>query len=252
MQHAVGDLLCAWHDLVLGGRCSVCAEPGPALCRRCGSDLRPEPFPAWPTPTPAGLLLPVAAAEYAGAVREIVVAHKERNRLALARPLGKLLAAAVADVLRRSEEGSTAPSPGDPVLLVPVPSHPAVVRSRRHDPLLRVARSATAVLRDQGVPARVDRRLRLVRRPEDQAGLGARSRSANVRGTMRARPRVPVTGERLVLVDDVITTGATLREAQRAMGEAGRGPLGAATVAATQRRGTVRGSVDFGVRLPDG
>jgi predicted amidophosphoribosyltransferase len=227
------DLVVAWHDLVLGGACTVCSGPGPALCAPCRAGLRATPFAAWPTPTPPGLVLPVAAAAYDGAVRDLVVAHKERHRLALARPLGGLLAAAVLGLCEAA--GVEAGRDGRPVLLVPVPSHPSVVRERRHDPLLRTARCAAGELRRHGVPARVDRPLRVLRRPGDQAGLDARGRAENVRGTLAARPGRPAPAGTLVLVDDVVTTGATLREAQRALEAAGLVVTGAATVAATRR-----------------
>lgn len=227
---AVRDLTAAWHDLVLGGACAACEEPGPALCAGCRHGLRPRPFEAWPSPTPEGLVLPMAAAEYAGDVRALVVAHKEHHRLALARPLGELLAAAVLGVL-------DATGAGGPVHLVPVPSHPAVVRARRHDPLLRSTRCAAARLRRGGLEATVVRRLRVARRPGDQAGLDAGARAANVHDTLRARS-APVRSEggSWVVVDDVVTTGATLREAQRALEESGLVVTGAATVAATRRR----------------
>jgi predicted amidophosphoribosyltransferase len=78
----------------------------------------------------------------------------------------------------------------------------------------------------------VARLLRAVRRVEDQAGLGAAARQVNLRDTMRARPHPgPV-----VLVDDVVTTGATTREAQRALEASGVEVVGIAVIAATQRR----------------
>lgn len=223
-------MLDAWFDLVLGSRCSGCAEPGRALCRSCDSALVPRPVAAWPTPSPPGLVLPVAAAAYDGLVRALVVDHKEHGRLALARHLGRLLAAAV-------EEAARAAGARGGVALVPVPSHPSVVRGRGHDPLLRVARAAAAELRGRGTDAVVGRLLAVGGRPGDQAGLTAEERAANLQGRFRAR-----SGSRgdvartLLLVDDVITTGATLREAQRALEAEGLVPRAAATVAATRRR----------------
>lgn len=187
---------------------------------------------------------PTSAGEYAPPLRALVVDHKEHGRLALARPLGRLLATAVLDAWRASR-GSAWP----PVLqLVPVPSHPAVVRSRGHDPLLRVSRASAAALRRDGARAGVVPLLRVAARPGDQAGLDAQERARNVHGRFEVRTprrgadrpalgRVPV-----VLVDDVITTGATLREAQRALAEAGIVPIGAATVAATRRRSPPHGA----------
>jgi predicted amidophosphoribosyltransferase len=169
--------------------------------------------------------------EYADPLRRLLLDHKEHGRLALARPLGRLLAVAVLDVWRAAE-GDRWP----PVLdLVPVPSHPAVVRSRGHDPLLRLTRQAAGALRGDGARVRVKAVLRVTARPGDQADLGAVARAANVHGRFAARPRW-VADRPVVLVDDVVTTGATLREAQRALEAVGTTPIGAATVAATRRR----------------
>jgi predicted amidophosphoribosyltransferase len=219
------EVVDAGYDLVLGSVCCACSVRGRPLCRSCERALPDRPRDAWPTPVPPGLVQPVAVGDYAGVLRDLVLAHKEHGRLALARPLGRLLAAAA----------SAWSVTGEPLHLVPVPSHPAVVRGRGHDPLLRLTRHATGVLRRQGVPARVVRVLELNGRPQDQARLGYAAREANLRGKFRAvRPgRV----QTLVLVDDVITTGATLREAQRALEDAGFTVRGAATVAATRRTG---------------
>jgi predicted amidophosphoribosyltransferase len=226
----------AWLDLVLGSRCATCGRPGRALCLRCDAALVARPRVAWPTPSPPGLVLPVAALDYEDAVRAVVVAHKEHGRLALARPLGRLLAAAVAEVGRLGM-----PADGVPGLdLVPVPSHASVVRDRGHDPLLRLVRVAAAELRRDGADVAVRRLLRVRHRPEDQAALTAQERAANLQDRFTCVPRGAggrAAGRWLVLVDDVITTGATLREAQRAL-EAGGGlrVQAAATVAATRRR----------------
>lgn len=224
-------------DLVLGSCCAVCARPGRLLCPHCSRSLPRVARTSWPTPCPAGLVRPVAAGEYDGPLKEMVNAHKEHHQLALARPLGDLLALAVA------EHAGTAPC-----FLVPVPSRPSVVRGRGHDPLLRVARRAAVRLRGQGSTVRVVQALRSAGAVQDQAGLGARERQQNLAGSIlspptraarlvRAQQRAPAL--RVVLVDDVVTTGATLREAQRALEDAGVRVAGAATVAATRRRGSL-------------
>jgi len=225
-------------DLVLGSVCAVCGRPGRVLCPRCRAALPRHGAPAWPTPAPAGLAPPFAAGEYGGPLRALVNAHKERRAFALARPLGHVLAAAVADLVHAV--GWEAGEPGTVrVVLVPVPSRPAVVRSRGHDPLLRLTRHAAARLRQDGRPAAVHRLLRPARAVRDQAGLDAGDRATNLAGSLRAtRPAGPDGRGRpgLVVVDDVLTTGATAREAQRALEADGHRVLGIATVAATRRR----------------
>lgn len=214
-------------DLLLGSRCVVCGDPGRALCRRCTLLLPRVGRVCWPTPTPAGLALPVSAGEYDGALRLLVNAHKERARFALARPLGLLLAAAVASL-------PSAPD-GAGRVLVPVPSRARVVRSRGHDPMLRVARAAAARLRQRGEPTRVAGLLRSTRQAQDQTGLTSGERMMNLAGSMRC-VRAPGDPRAVVVVDDVLTTGATAREAQRALEDAGVPVAGIATVAATRRR----------------
>lgn len=230
-------MLDAWLDLLLGSRCSACERPGRALCPGCAAKLPTRAAQSWPTPTPPGLVPPWSTGEYAAPLRNLVVDHKEHGRLALARPLGRLLAVAALAA------HGTSTGPGTGMQLVPVPSHPAVVRSRGQDPLLRITHQAAVELRRRGVAVSVRPALRVVARPGDQAGLGAEDRARNVAGRFRlregvVRPDVPV-----LIVDDVVTTGATLREAQRALEDCRVLPFAAATVAATRRRNASGGTI---------
>ncbi len=164
-------------------------------------------------------------ADYEGAVRAAVVAMKEHGRTGLLAPMADALAGATALVLLD-------PVVTDRVRLVPVPSSPQARRARDTDAVEDLARGAARRLRAAGVDAGVSRLLRPARRRADQAGLSAGARAANLAGSLTARrTRVPV-----VVVDDVVTTGATLAESARALREAGVTVLGAATVAATVRR----------------
>jgi predicted amidophosphoribosyltransferase len=170
-----------------------------------------------PHPVPAGLPV-LAAATYEGAVRSALLAFKERGRRDLAGSLADLLARCVIS------------APRVPCLLVPVPSAPDVARSRGGDHMLRLARATGRRCPN----TRVVTPLRLARSVRDSAGLGATARSANLHGAMRATaPRHPAAA---LLVDDIVTTGATLREAARALAAAGWQVSGAAVIAATQRR----------------
>jgi len=217
-------------DLVLGETCAGCDRPGLAWCSDCAPSLTGLPFATRPDPCPLGLPEVWAAAAYHGVVRQAVVAHKEESRLALTKPLGAALALAVMGLLA----GGDAPSKH--VGLVPVPSRRAVVRERGHDPLLRTTRAAVRSLRRAGVDASVRPVLRVSRHVVDQAGLDAAHRRANLAGAFVAAPRrrTPIDG--WIVVDDVITTGATIEEAATALTTSGRPVLGAAVVAATQRR----------------
>jgi predicted amidophosphoribosyltransferase len=217
-------------DLLLGGRCVGCERPGRALCPGCRSQLPDTPWLAWPDPTPGGLAPPWAAAAYVDLVRAVLLAHKERRVAGLTVPLARVLAASV--------EAAAAP----PRLLVPVPSRPGATRVRGHDPLLAVVRRAARLLPGTTV-APILRSRGGVR---DQAGLTAAERAANLHGSMwcpdSGLRRVAGRRLRVVVCDDVLTTGATAREAQRALAAAGVPVAAIATVAATPRRGRDRGA----------
>jgi predicted amidophosphoribosyltransferase len=228
MRSWAGSLSDAGRDLVLGSACVGCGTPGRVLCRRCDDSLPTSGRVCWPTPAPPGLALPFAAGEYDGLLKALVNQHKERGVFSLAAPLGRILCGVVADLLVQ------AGVPAGPVWLVPVPSRRAVVRHRGHDPLLRVARCAARLLRRNGVGATVCRALVTVARVRDQALLDAADRAVNLQGSLSSR-RIRSPSGPVVVVDDVITTGATAREAQRAL-EAGGFPVhGVAAVAATRR-----------------
>jgi predicted amidophosphoribosyltransferase len=218
-------------DLLLGGACVGCERPGRPLCRGCEADLPDRAEPAWPTPVPPGLVTPFAAASYDDTVREALLAHKERRVLALARPLSGLMAAAVT---------SAVPDPGA-VLLVPVPSRPGAVRARGHDPTYTLVVGAARRLRSLRYAASPARLLMSRGGVVDQAGLDAASRAANLAGSMACPSsrlaRVAGARATVVVCDDVLTTGATAREAQRALEAAGVPVAAVATVAATRRRG---------------
>nr|WP_227463602.1 phosphoribosyltransferase family protein [Nocardioides lijunqiniae] len=220
--------------MLLGGRCVGCEAPGRPLCRACEAGLPSSPAPAWPTPVPPGLVTPWAAGSYDGVPRALVLALKERRVLALARPLAGLLAQAVA----AATDGLAGP-----VVLVPVPSRSASVRARGHDPTATVTGLAATRLRARGADVAAYRLLRSRPGVLDQSGLGAAARAANLAGSMACRPhalralarRVP--RARFVVCDDVLTTGSTAREAQRALESVGLVVVAVATVAATRRRG---------------
>jgi predicted amidophosphoribosyltransferase len=214
----LADVPLALLDLVLPRTCAGCRLPGRALCAGCAADLARGAHLTRPQPCPPGLPLLAAAARYDGAVRAVLLAHKEQGRLGLVRPLGAALAGAVALL-----------APPSGAVLVPVPSSPAAVRERGQDHARRLARAAGRRAGLRVVPLLVPRRA-----VADQAGLDAAGRAANLAGALVSRRRLD--GRVVVVVDDVVTTGATLAEAARALRAAGATVHGAAVVAATVRR----------------
>lgn len=166
--------------------------------------------------------------------------------VALSQQLGAALArsalAAAASAGRPVPARSSGPRAGvvrarDPMLLVPVPARRAALRSRGFDPTGQLARVASAQLCRWGFAARHAASLRYARAVADQAGLDVAGRAANVAGALEAAPGGASLADRtLILVDDVITTGATLAEAARGLRAAGAPACCSATIAATPRR----------------
>jgi predicted amidophosphoribosyltransferase len=159
-------------------------------------------------------------------VRAALLAYKERGRRDLVAPLADLLATSVFGVLDQQR------APPGRVLLVPVPSVRSAAAVRGGDHVARLARR-TAVR--TGLRVAPDA-LALTRSPQDSAGLGIAERAANLAHAMVARS--PAVRAGAVVVDDIVTTGATLGEAARALAAAGWPVIGAAVVAATPRRST--------------
>ena len=225
----IAALAGALADLVLPRTCAGCGIPGRALCDRCAL-LLARPRPAAPRRFPWGFPPTVAAGAYAGPVRPAVLAFKERGRSELAVPLGAALALSVAALL------AAVPGPPMPVALVPVPSSREALRSRGRDHVRELTARAVVELRAAGVPASEFRLLTRRGRVRDSAGLSAAQRRANLAGTFVQVARRP--SGLLVLVDDVVTSGATLTEAAVVLAADGRPddpPVLAAVVAATPR-----------------
>lgn len=202
--------------VLLPVRCAGCGANDRVFCAPCRDELRmhhPMLLEFEALPAVASTL------RYEGAARRAILALKEQGRTDVARHLAPALAAALAAVI-----GATAAS--GPVELVTVPSSRAAFRRRGFEPI--------AVLL-QRVGITVDRPvLRWMRDTGQQKTLDRAGHSTNLAGSLRARE--PLAGRRFVLVDDVVTTGATLREAIRALHAADAVVVGVATLAWTPRR----------------
>ncbi len=232
-------------ELALPTTCAGCGATGATWCLVCARGTGHATYPGGakqvcPTPCPAGYPPTWAASPYAAAVRAVLVAFKDDDRRDVVSVLAPMLSGSMAAALEgESHLRAVLDSGNGPVLVVPVPSSPAAIRRRGDAPLEVLTREA---VRRMGLSERelaFAPALRLRRRVADQAGLDHRQRADNLERAMEVRPRwsANIQGLTALLVDDVLTTGATLIEAARALSAGGAGHVAAATVAATQRRG---------------
>lgn len=195
--------------------CVGCDLPDVALCAACRDALAPRTLRR----RLDGLSVHSGLA-FEGVAARALRAAKEEGRTRLLSALAPALTTAV-DAALRSVGGG-----GAPVMLVPVPTSAAAMRRRGYRVVEILAARAA-------LPTR--RLLTVGGSTADQRTLGRRERAENVSGRMHARG---AEGRRVILLDDVVTTGATLREATRALVAAGAQVVGAATVASTPRRGS--------------
>lgn len=210
-----------------GPLCGACWEAlerfGPPWCRTCGVPLAAA-LGAAATPLCGACRLrpPVwsyarAAARYGDVVREALHALKFKGRRGLAAPLGDLVI----------EAGVARLPMGLPDLLVPVPLHPRRQRERGFNQASLLAHRIGEAWR---VPVRDDTLVRIVA-TASQTALESHARRANVRNVFRLRRPESVAGRHVVVVDDILTTGATVSECALTLRAGGAATVGALTVA---------------------
>lgn len=229
----------ALSDLMLPAVCAGCGASGQPLrydvCPACAAAVsRLRAAPTRPTPAPPGLPDCVALGAYGGELRELILAFKERGRHRLARPLGALLAEAVASAV----------DPAAAILLLYVPDTAAAARARYGDHMRLLAGHAGARLRQAGRAVAVAAPVRALPKA-DSAHLDSAQRAQAaavgfaVRGRRLAGVRRAAPGSAVVLVDDIITTGVTLAAVAGALATEGVRVDACVTIAATHRHGQV-------------
>jgi predicted amidophosphoribosyltransferase len=201
VRRALADALA----FLLPVECAGCGADDVALCDACAGALAPTRA----TRTIDGIVVG-SGLVFEGEVARVIRSLKEDGRLALARPLARALVCAA--------------PPLEGVDVVVIPTSRTAMRRRGYRVTDLLARRAGW----RPVPL-----LRRARATGDQRALGRFERAENIADSMRA---VGAAGRRILLVDDVVTTGATLREAARALREGGADVVGAVCVAATPKR----------------
>lgn len=203
VRAAVADAVTFWFPVA----CAGCGALDVDVCEGCRAAVMPRPrrLPLLPD------VDVISAVEFDGAVARMIRTFKSDGRTSVARVLAPALAAALA----AAPAGAT---------VTTVPTSRAADRRRGYRPVDLLLRRAGG----RPVPL-----LRVRRASADQRGLGRDARRANVAGVFAAR--IPPEGT-VVVVDDVVTTGATLREAVGALRAAGAEHVLAVTLAYTPRR----------------
>ncbi|MDQ1059393.1 ComF family protein [Arthrobacter globiformis] len=227
--------------LAMPVECVCCGKEDLALCAGCERRLRMltrHPFRA-ETGAPAlmdtdgSVILPVVAAGiYREELSQSILAFKRHGQGQLRSVLSKVLAGALAAAYAGT----------DGVVLIPVPTSGSAYRKRGFSPVHLLLAGVGRSFNDRHVGC--SDALRKVRNPRaggglsgGQKGLGRGDRSRRVRGSMRTARGTrghSLRGRQCIIVDDVLTTGATLAEAARAIHEAGGIVRGAVVLAATR------------------
>jgi predicted amidophosphoribosyltransferase len=196
-------------DLVLPLECGGCGAPATRWCDACALELAVKPDePHLITPRIDPQAPVFALGRYAGARRQAILALKEHGRADLVAPLARALAIGLHRLLTWGMLET-------PLTIVPAPTRRSAARRRGGDPFTRLAAAAVAAHPDAAVvPA-----LRMMALARDSVGLRPAARERNIAGRVLLRGRPPST--EVLIVDDIVTTGATARESVRVLRSAG-------------------------------
>jgi len=209
-------------DLVYPKRCPGCHTPSPGICESCKSYWNKTPVAI--TLNKSNVSAPNnffvhSVAQYRDEVRSVLLAYKENGE----REAGKVLTQALLKARLGINNDSMC-------TFVPIPSNPKSIRRRGRDFMLDLCGEVSVQSGDQVLPI-----LKVNREVIDQSKLNEQQRSQNLVGAFNCVSKnLHLTeGSPIILVDDLLTTGATLREAVRALRQQGVIPIGAITAAHT-------------------
>lgn len=216
MEISLGErLLC----LFFPARCLSCGQvvpPDSLFCKRCAPAVQAPPPREFPLEN-GKTLLSYAPMYYRNGFRKTLHRYKFRGQWALSHPLGRLCA----------PQARLFPVDFDAVTYVPLSK--VGKRRRGYDQSQRLAKSLALALGLPLLPA-----LEKVRETDTQHQLGKSKRQENVKGAYRAGPAAA--GKTLLLVDDIVTTGATLRQCAQMLYDAGAAQVCALCAASAQKK----------------
>ena len=208
-------------DLVYPKRCPGCHLPSASICESCKSFWQKQTISITLRKSQVSDLLVVSVAQYRDEVRAVLLAYKEDGE----REAGKVLTEALLQARRGISNHSVC-------AFVPIPSNPKSVRRRGRDFMLDLCNQVAIQSGDKVLSI-----IKVNRDVQDQSKLSEKERSQNLVGAFDCAPKnlKLLAKFPIILVDDLLTTGATLREAQRALRQRGVIPIGAITAAHTAR-----------------
>lgn len=188
-------------EILFPSRCLGCGLLGLEICSSCRRDWHPHIYRKW---ADASVGFPIySAIIYSPTASKVLLAAKENN-LAIADQLILKALSHALDYFQKEIRGD---------LLVPIPSRKTVARSRGRQFITALG---TQLSKKSELP--IFENLQHHRRVRDQSSLDAKSRARNVEGSMKT---LNYLSGRAIVIDDLVTTGATLHEAVRALREAG-------------------------------
>lgn len=206
-------------DLIYPNRCPGCHKPAVSICESCKIFWEKPPISIKLNKNSVSVLSVFSVAQYRNEVRAVLLAYKEDGE----REAGKVLTEALLQARRGIINHSVC-------TFVPIPSNPKSVRRRGRDFMLDLCNQVAIQSGDKVLSI-----MKVKRDVQDQSKLNERERSQNLVGAFDCTPKnlKLLVKFPIILVDDLLTTGATLREAQRALRQRGVIPIGAITAAHT-------------------
>ena len=208
-------------DLIYPKRCPGCHKPAVSICESCKIFWEKPPISIKLSKNSVSVLSVVSVAQYRNEVRAVLLAYKEDGE----REAGKILTEALLQARRGISKHLVC-------VFVPIPSNPKSVRRRGRDFMLDLCNQVAIQSGDKVLSI-----IKVNRDVQDQSKLSEKERSQNLVGAFDCAPKnlKLLAKFPIILVDDLLTTGATLREAQRALRQRGVIPIGAITAAHTAR-----------------